>query len=375
MASSIRNNGRHSRLRRARKDWVKGNRERAQRIDPDNELVVVGHERMRPKAITIDDVRDLDELPRGQVVEVVSGAYDVKLDATDEVISCRVKRGASTENEHSTLVVVGDYVRVQPLEDRRGLIHHVEERRTHLGRNAVGSREGMEHVVAANIDILLCVAAADRPDFRRTIIDRYIVAALLGGVEPVVVLNKVDTVDGELAELLREEVDVYESIGYRTVFTSAVTGEGLDDLCEVLRDRICVLIGQSGAGKSSLSNAILGREVRRTAEVREKDRRGIHTTVGSIMLSTPGGGYLVDTPGLREFGIWDLEPEELDGYFVEFQDYLQNCRYIPCTHTHEPECAVRNAVEQGLIDEGRYASYLAIFESLRADKDKARPRR
>ena len=324
----------------------------------------MGHEKMRPKAITIDDVRDVDELPRGQVMEVESGRYDVKLDTTGELLACRLKRGASTENEQSTIVVVGDFVRVQPLEGERGLIHHVEERSTRLGRTASG-QEGMEHVLAANVDTLFCVAAADRPDFRRTIIDRYIVAAHLGGVTPVIVLNKMDTVDGELRELLEEEIAVYSDIGYETILTSVETGEGIDELMERVRDRVCVFIGQSGVGKSSLTNALLGRDVRRISEVREKDRRGTHTTISSTMLPVPSGGYIIDTPGMREFGIWDLEPEELDAYFTEFLDYLRDCKYLPCTHTHEPGCAVRAAVERGEIDEGRYASYLAIFDSLK----------
>jgi ribosome biogenesis GTPase len=356
--------GKHSRLRRARKDWIKGNRDRAARVDADDESGQLGGRgKMRPRAIAIDEMGDLGALPRGQVMQTVSGRYDVRLEGSDEVLSCNVKRGASTENEQSTLVAIGDFVRVQPLEDRRGLVYHVEQRQSHLGRGASGHR-GMEHVIAANVDLLLCIAAADRPDFRRTIIDRYVVAALLGDVTPVIILNKVDTVEGELRDLLYEEISIYEDLGYQTFMISAQTGEGLEDLREAIAGATSVLVGQSGAGKSTITNALLGYSARRTSEVREKDRRGTHTTIDSVMLPLPGEGYLIDTPGLREFGIWDLEPTELDGYFVEFGDYLQKCHYLPCTHTHEPGCAVRAAVEEGYIEEGRYMSYLAIFNSL-----------
>lgn len=323
---------------------------------------------MRPRAISIDDAGDFDQLPRGQVVVVESGRYDVLLESDGGVVACRLKRGVSSENDQSTIAVVGDYVRVQPLEGERGLIHHIEERRTRLGRDAVGNK-GMEHVIAANVDILLCIISADRPDFRRTIVDRYIVSALIGDVEPVVVTNKIDMVDGELEELLREEVDIYKQLGYRTLFTSTVTNEGIDELRELIAGRVSVLSGQSGVGKSSIANVILGGTSQRIGDVRERDRRGTHTTVSSSMLKLHDGGYLVDTPGLREFGLWDLLPEELDGYFVEFLDFNRDCRFLPCTHTHEPDCAVIAAVERGEIDAGRYASYLSIFGSLGTKKN------
>lgn len=319
---------------------------------------------MRPRVITIDDTGTSSDLPRGQVILSESGRYEVQLDASSVRLSCQVKRGASTENETSTLVVIGDYVRVQALDDDRGLIAHVEERRSHLGRTAAGGK-GMQQVVAANVDVVLCTIAADRPDFRRTVIDRYIVAALLGEAEPIVVVNKIDTLDDVLSELINDEMAIYRDLGYSIFFVSAATGAGLDDLRAAIVGRTAVLVGQSGAGKSTITNALVGDESRKVGEVRDKDRRGVHTTVDSIMIPLEGGGKLIDTPGLREFGIWDLEPEELDGYFVEFQDVLRQCRYLPCTHTHEPACAVRAAVEAGEIDEGRYASYLSIYQSLK----------
>ncbi len=358
---------RNSRMRRAQKEWIKGNRERASRIDAEDESVRGGQEKMRPKAVAFNEASDIEQMERGQVVQTVSGRYDVQLDDSGAILSCNTKRGASTENERSTLVAIGDFVRVQPLEEGRGLIVHIEERSSHLGRDSAG-REGMEHVIAANVDNLLCITSADRPDFRRTIIDRYIVAALIGDVAPIVVLNKIDTAWKELMELLYEELEIYDRLGYPLHFVSAVSGEGMDELREQMVNLTNVLAGQSGVGKSTLANALLGYEARRTAEVRDRDKRGQHTTIGSQMLPLPGGGYMIDTPGIREFGIWELEPEELDGYFVEFDDFLQQCRYLPCTHTHEPGCAVQAAVAEGLIDEGRYASYVSIFESLMAAK-------
>lgn len=359
-----------NRARRARKDWTKGNRERVSRIKAvDGEesyldAVQTGQERMRPRAITIDEAGNLEGLPRAQVVRSQSGVYHVECIPSGEQFSCRVKRGASSENEDTTLVTIGDYVRVQPLEDGHGLIHHIEERRTVIARSGTGRQQGGRHVIAANLDQLFCVASAERDDFRRTIIDRYIVGSLLGEVEPVIVVNKIDTAGEEYEEALREGLEIYEDLGYTLIFLSAKTGRGLEELQKLCQGKITALVGQSGVGKSTIANAMLGRDVRETGEVRGTDYRGRHTTIGSEILDLPTGGRLIDTPGLREFGIWDLEPQELDGYFVEFLDFLQDCKYLPCTHTHEPDCAVIQAVEEGLIEEGRYVSYLSILETL-----------
>ncbi|MGE3802271.1 MAG: ribosome small subunit-dependent GTPase A [Candidatus Kapaibacterium sp.] len=358
------------RARRAMKDWTKGNRERVSRLEREGnseehfDAIESGYQRMKPRAVTIDGVGEVDSLPRGQVVQAQSGAYDVLFDEQQGILSCRVKRGASTDNDDATLVAIGDFVRVQPLEGEHGLIHHVEERKTLIGRKGTGRQKGGHQVIASNLDQIFCVATAERDDFRRSVIDRYIVGALLGDVTPVIVLNKIDTAPESYLEALAEDMLIYEELGYKLLFVSAKTGAGMDELREECYDKVSAMVGQSGVGKSTLVNAVLGREERETGAVRESDGRGRHTTVGSEILLIPGGGYLIDTPGLREFGIYDLEPQELDGYFVEFFDYLQECKYLPCTHTHEPECAVIEAVEKGAIDQGRYMSYLGIIDTL-----------
>ncbi|MCE2504754.1 MAG: ribosome small subunit-dependent GTPase A [Chlorobi bacterium] len=358
------------RARRALKDWTKGNRERISRLERDGNsdehfnALETGRQRMKLRAVTIDEIGDIESLPRGQVVQAQSGAYNVLLDERDDTLSCRVKRGTSTENNDATLVTIGDYVRLQPLEDGYGLIHHIEERGTYIGRSGTGRQKGGHHVIAANLDQIFCVATAERDGFRRTVIDRYIVGALLGDVTPVILLNKIDTADDDYFQALSDDISIYAELEYQVLFTSATVGTGVAELREACQEKTSALVGQSGVGKSTLVNTVLQREERETGVVRESDRRGRHTTVDSEILSVPGGGRLIDTPGLREFGIYDLEPQELDGYFVEFLDYLQDCKYLPCSHTHEPDCAVLQAVEAGEIDEGRYASYLRIIDTL-----------
>ena len=155
---------------------------------------------------------------------------------------------------------------------------------------------------------------------------------------PIIVLNKIDSISGELKDMIYEEMEIYNKLGYKLLFISCLKKTGIKELQKVLKNKISSLIGQSGVGKSTLANILTKNNDQKVGEVRVSDSRGRHTTIGSKLLELKSGGRLADTPGLREFGIWDLLPEELDGYFVEFKDFLQNCKFKPCTHTHEPEC-------------------------------------
>lgn len=240
------------------------------------------------------------------------------------------------------------------LESPDGVIESVEPRRTTLLR----LYERRVQVVAANVDLAVIVVAADQPTLRPHLIDRFLVSALYGHLEPVVCINKMDLdVDGVAAGVAQR----YAAIGYPSLTTSIVTNQGLDALREVLRARTSVLAGPSGVGKSSLLNALdpgLQLKVGTLTDL----QRGRHTTTTARLLRWAFGGYVVDTPGLRQFELIKMQPGELEGYFVEFVDLVALCRFPDCSHTHEEGCAVQAAVEEERIDAARYESYCRMYE-------------
>jgi ribosome biogenesis GTPase len=212
----------------------------------------------------------------------------------------------------------------------------------------------VEQVIVANPDqaVFVFSCADPAPNFR--VLDRFLVVAERGQIPAVICANKLDLVDTRSA---REAFAVYGEIGYPVLFTSAKTGKGVGALRKALRGKTSVLSGPSGTGKTSLLNAVQPGLGLRTRAVREKTRKGHHTTVVPELLPLEGGGYVADTPGLRSVGLWDVEPEELDGYFPEIRPLVEDCAFSDCTHLHEPGCAVIAAVEAGKIDPERYDSY------------------
>jgi ribosome biogenesis GTPase len=215
-------------------------------------------------------------------------------------------------------------------------------------------------VLVANADRMLVVVAAARPKTPRDLIDRLLVVGESGGVAPVLVVNKMD-LEGTLA--LAEELEaVYEPIGYEVIRVSALAGEGLDRFGEQICEGIAVLAGPSGVGKSSLVNAFEPEHELRTGELSRKRGTGRHTTVNASLIQLGCGGLVADTPGFSDVGIWGVGRAELDGCFPEFRPLVENCRFRGCSHIHEPDCAVRSALEEGTIDSGRYESYRLIFE-------------
>ncbi|MBN2312139.1 MAG: ribosome small subunit-dependent GTPase A [Candidatus Hydrogenedentes bacterium] len=274
-------------------------------------------------------------------------------------ILCRVD-DALTDGKTSCLAP-GDRVLLEFEEDAEseqpGVVRAVKRRSTKLSRPAIGG--GREQVFAANIDLLVVVAAVANPPFRSGLVDRYLIAAERGNVAAALCINKIDLLDAEPAETA-----TYREVGLGVVATSCVTGAGLDGLRELLHGKIGVLAGQSGVGKSSLINALDPRHAIATASVSDTTRKGRHTTSTSKLYHLEGDIHIIDTPGVRQLGLWGVSPDELDYYFSELAALAPQCRFRNCTHIHEPDCAVRAAVESGAIAPARYASYCRIRDSL-----------
>jgi ribosome biogenesis GTPase / thiamine phosphate phosphatase len=302
----------------------------------------------------------IPESRQGVVLRAHGGIYEVETPegVVEAVLRGRVKR----EERVGEKVVVGDRVRVErsELSGRDAwTIEEVEERSSELVRKAPG-RAPRAKVIVANLDRVVIVFAVTRPDPRLRMLDRFLVLCESSDLDVVIVANKADLVTEEEARAI---FGSYERIGYPVLYTSTKADVGVDELRELLRDRISALTGPSGVGKSSLLNAVQPGLALRVAAVSDAVLKGRHTTVTAQLIPLDHGGYVADTPGLRELGLWGLDREELHFYFREFVPYLGSCRYgTSCTHTHEPGCAIQAAVEAGNISEHRFDSYRRILE-------------
>lgn len=310
---------------------------------------------------------------KGTVTGVVGTNYFVRPDnnageMNDELIKCMIAGVLITPYIDSSLVAVGDEVDFQIEEYidsdtklREGTILRVRARGPKLSRRAAVKKYS-EHVIASNADQLLIFTSFQTPDYNKKLIDRMCIAAVIGGLKPIIAINKIDLCSD--MEFLEEDFSVYDSLGIETYFVSVLENEGIDALVEALTYKRTVFAGQSGAGKSSLVNKLLGSKEQTIKEVSERTRKGQHTTSFVRMFDLPSGGEIIDSPGIREFGIWGISKGELALYFDDFDEYSEKCRYQPCSHIHEPGCAVTQAVESGEIDVERYVSYVNIYETI-----------
>ena len=305
----------------------------------------------------------------GIVTRSTGSWYDVRVG--NGTISSRVRGKFRLEQEdaqQTNPVAVGDRVTLLLNEDDdTGWIVDIHERETKLSRRAAGRRADQEHVIVANVDAAWAVQSVRMPKLNPGFIDRFLISAEMFNVPAGIIINKIDLIGGMDEEDIMEITDIaamYEELGYPVVYTSATEDSGIDELHEELAGRINVVAGPSGAGKSSLLNAIEpGLDVQ-TGEVSEKTEKGKHTTTYAELHPIYGGGFIVDTPGIREFGLLELHPADLAHFFVEFVPYLDDCKFQDCTHDHEPGCAVKDAFDNGEIHPRRYESYLNILYSL-----------
>jgi len=258
----------------------------------------------------------------------------------------------------ASLLAPGDQVHVN-LEHEPPIVRGLARRRSKLSRLAHAQSRLVEQVIAANVDVLVVVASATRPRFKPGVVDRFLISAAVGGVDPLLVVNKMDLVQAE-----PDAIGWYRDIELTVINTSCVTHQGIDALRAALLGKQAVMAGQSGVGKSSLLNAIDPALQVLTQEVSASTDKGRHTTAASHLYLLEGDIRVIDTPGLRQLGLWGVSPEELAFYFPEFDELAPGCRFRNCTHVHEPECAVRAAVEAGEIPKRRYQSYRRIRDSL-----------
>lgn len=310
--------------------------------------------------------KDSVGLREGVVVRSRGHHFDVQMDEErddqgDHVVRvCEVRGRLLQERGWDTLVATGDHVWVKPHGRHKGLVERVDERHSVLSRQHPGAPVPAEDVILANPDQVLVVFAAAQPEPHLRMIDRFLVIGEANELPAVICANKVDLVDAAAA---RSTFGRYEAIGYRVIYASAETGEGTDELRSVLTDRITVLTGPSGVGKSSLLNAIHPELHLRIGDLREVRDKGKHTTRSAQLFSLPFGDrtFVADTPGIRELGLYEIEPANLAFYFVDIAPFVNDCRYPNCTHDHEPGCAVREAVAVGKISAERYDSYLRLL--------------
>jgi ribosome biogenesis GTPase len=298
---------------------------------------------------------DLSTCLPGRVLRV-HGLQSVVATEDGRQFRCAVRRLLRTlVIDERNIVVTGDRVWIRLAGAEEGMIERVEPRHGVLTR---ASRK-REHVLVANVDQLVVVASLAEPNLKPHLIDRYLVSAEQGRIAPVVCLNKADLVDTALVQGL---IGLYSQLGMPVVLTSVKTGQGIDRLRDLLRGRETVFSGQSGVGKTSLLNAVQPGLDLAVREISEATEKGVHTTTTTELIELAFGGWVVDTPGIRQFDVWDVIPEELEGFFPEFRPYVPLCRFPDCTHRHEDDCAIQRAVERHRIALQRYETYLGLFE-------------
>ena len=309
---------------------------------------------------------------RGLVVRNTGYSYTVRADESGELYECKVKgnfriKGIRTTNP----IAIGDRVEFSMMkEENAGLITKLEDRKNYIIRKSINLSK-QSHIIAANIDQCFLIVTVQQPETSLTFIDRFLASAEAYRIPVSLVFNKIDLVGEEWQEYLEGVVGLYETVGYRCYKVSSVTGEGIEEIRRLLDGKITLLSGNSGVGKSTLINTLFPNYNIKVSEISDAYGTGKHTTTFSEMYPVADNAYIIDTPGIKGFGTFDMTRGEIGHYFKEIFRYSAECRFNNCTHTHEPKCAVVRAVEEHNISQSRYNSYLSMLEDEKEDRYRA----
>lgn len=304
---------------------------------------------------------------KGTVIRNTGSWYTV-LTEEGEMVESKVKGNFRLRGIRSTNpVAVGDHVSIIRNQEGTAFINEIDDRRNYIIRKA-SNLSKQSHIIAANVDQAFLIVTVNFPETSTTFIDRFLASAEAYRVPVTLIFNKTDQLGEDDLHIQQMMVDLYEGIGYTCLQTSAKNGDGIERLQQLLKDKISLFSGNSGVGKSTLLNCLIPGLKLKTAEISEAHNTGMHTTTFSEMLPLPQGGWAIDTPGIKGFGTFDMEPGEICGYFREIFHFSKDCRFANCTHTHEPGCAVLAALDQHYIAASRYRSYVGMLEDKEESK-------
>ena len=300
-------------------------------------------------------------MDKGLVIKNTGSWYLVKTDDGSEV-ECKIKGNFRLKGIRSTNpIAVGDRVKIIRNQEGTAFITEIEDRKNYIIRRS-SNLSKQSHIIASNLDQCMLIVTVNYPETSTTFIDRFLASAEAYRVPVCLVFNKTDRYSESENRYLEGLINLYTTIGYKCYKVSALNNIGIDDIKEGLAGKITLFSGNSGVGKSTLINAILPEQNLKTGDISNVHNKGMHTTTFSEMFPVNGGGYIIDTPGIKGFGTFDMEEEEVGDYFKEIFKFSADCKYSNCTHRHEPGCAVREAVEKHYISESRYTSYLSILD-------------
>ena len=300
---------------------------------------------------------------KGLIVKSTGSWYNVRTDY-GKTIRCRVKGKLRLDGlKHTNPIAVGDHVEFEMEEGREdGVINKIEPRNNYIIRKS-SNLSKQTHIIASNLDQAIIVASLVQPKTSLGFIDRFLLTTEAYHIPAIIIFNKSDLCGGGLDNILNDTISIYENIGYKCIICSVKKNINIDSIKELLKDKISLIIGHSGVGKTSLLNSIEPKYQLKTGIISDYSGKGKHTTTFAEMFELTSGGFIIDTPGIKELGIVDFKPEEISHYYKEMQPYIGKCKFNNCKHENEPGCSIINAVKEGLIREERYESYISILNN------------